>query len=102
MVSHVDSMYLLTSHSENCVSSLWCSSPKSIIKSNGEKTYGEFKSKNILKHAFPETLKIGKIMENKERVKKYHKLEETKEMGQLNIDDVLSLKKLVSGKIDVI
>ena len=41
-------------------------------------------------------------MENKERVKKYHKLEETKKMGQLNIDDVLSLKKLVSGKIDVI
>lgn len=41
-------------------------------------------------------------MENKETVKKYHKLEETKEMVQLNIDDVLSLKKLVSGKIDVI
>ena len=67
--SHVDSMYLLTSCSENCASSLWCSSPKSIIKSNGEKTSGEFKWKNILKHAFPETLKSGEIMENKERVK---------------------------------
>lgn len=96
--SHVDSMYLLTSCSENCASSLWCSSPKSIIKSNGEKTSGEFKWKNILKHAFPETLKSGEIMENKERVKKYHKLEDTKEIGQLNIGWCPVLKKISKWK----
>lgn len=96
--SHVDSMYLLTSCSENCASSLWCSSPKSIIKSNGEKTSGEFKWKNTLKYAFPETLKSGKIMENKERVKKYHKLEDTKEIGQLNIGWCPVLKKISKWK----
>ena len=101
-------------HSDSCPSSQWCHpaisssvvpllllppSPPSIrVFSNEEKTSGEFKLKNILKYAFPETLKIGKIMENKERVKKCHKLEETKEIGQLNIGWCPVLKKISKWK----